>query len=99
MKYSNPSTKNKERVFLLLLFISIVFSLYLDAEQKIKTIIIDNYQPYIFLKSRGSPDGFSVEIFQAVSQSMDLNLDISVNSWATAMRELEGGTIDSLFRS
>ncbi len=80
------------------LFISMltVKPVSLDAQITIKTIIIDNYQPYTFMNSKKIPDGFSVEIARAATQAMDLALDIRVDTWASAMRELENGGIDLL---
>jgi diguanylate cyclase (GGDEF)-like protein/PAS domain S-box-containing protein len=64
------------------------------AGQHLKTIISNNYHPYTYLNDRGAPDGFSVEIARAVATAMDLELEIRVDKWDLAMKELETGSID-----
>ncbi len=64
--------------------------------RSLKTIIVDNYQPYTFMNGDGSPDGFSVEIIQAVARVMGLGLEIRAGTWEQATKELERGTIDLL---
>lgn len=66
------------------------------VRRSLKTIIIDNYQPYTFMNEKGSPDGFSVEIVKAVATVMDLDLEIRADTWEQATKELERGTIDLL---
>lgn len=61
-----------------------------------KTIIIDNYSPYTFVNAEGQPDGFSVDLMQAVAQVMGFNLDIKVDNWDNARNALEKGEIDFL---
>ena len=73
--------RNKERV---------------PARRSLKTIIVDNYQPYTFMNEKGSPDGFSVEMIKAVAAVMDLDLEIRPGTWEQATKELERGTIDLL---
>jgi len=66
------------------------------AGQRLKTIIVDNYHPYTFMNDKGQPDGFSVEIARAVAKAMDLEIDIRVDKWDVAVRELGAGSIDLL---
>ena len=64
--------------------------------QRLKTIIVDNYQPYTFLNEKGEPDGFSVEIARAVARVMDFELVITADTWEMAQKSLEKGDIDLL---
>ncbi len=41
-----------------------------------KTAIIDNYAPYTFVNAQGQPDGFSVDLMQAVALVMGINLAV-----------------------
>ena len=66
------------------------------SRQNLKTIIVDNYQPYSFLNEKGESEGFSVEIARAVAKVMDFELDITVNTWEKAEKSLENGDIDLL---
>ena len=66
------------------------------ARRTLKTIIVDNYQPYTFMNERQAPDGFSVEIISAVATVMDLDLEIHPGTWEQATEGLKRGTIDLL---
>ena len=70
-------------VAVLLCVCSVATSQAVDSQNKerdtarwsLRTIIVDNYQPYTFMNEKGSPDGFSVEIIKAVAKAMDLDLE------------------------
>ncbi len=62
----------------------------------LKTIIVDDYQPYTFVNDKGVAEGFSVDIVLAVAREMGVDVDIRADSWGQAMTELEQGTIDLL---
>lgn len=81
-----------------LILLIFAFNNSVNAQHKIvlKTIIVDNYQPYTFLNDKSEPDGFSVEIAKAVTSAMGLELQIRADKWDQAMRELEAGSIDLL---
>ncbi|MEI7638407.1 MAG: PAS domain S-box protein [Syntrophus sp. (in: bacteria)] len=64
--------------------------------KSLKTIIVSDYYPYTFVNDKGVPDGFSVDVAKAIASSMDLNLDIRVDTWEHATRALSDGTIDLL---
>jgi two-component system, cell cycle sensor histidine kinase and response regulator CckA len=62
----------------------------------LKTIIVPDYYPYTFVNDQGKPDGFSVDLANAVAQAMDMKLEISAGTWEHAREALENGTIDFL---
>ena len=66
------------------------------AGSSLKTIIIDNYAPYTYVNKAGQPDGFSVDLMQAVAQVMGVTLEIKVDTWDNARHALENGEIDFL---
>jgi two-component system, cell cycle sensor histidine kinase and response regulator CckA len=66
------------------------------AGRVLKTIIVPDYYPYTFVNDKGMPDGFSVDVAKAVAQSMDLKLEIRVDTWEHAVEALKNGTIDFL---
>jgi len=89
------------------LFIILVFSSALASEEqpknsvsvrgkKLKTIIVGEYYPYTFVNKEGLPDGFSVDLAKAVSQVMDHDLEITVDTWDNAQNDLKTGRIDFL---
>jgi PAS domain S-box-containing protein len=67
-----------------------------SREMTWKTIIIDNYAPYTFVNAQGEPDGFSVDLMKAVAKTMDVKLEITVDTWDNARHALESGAIDFL---
>ncbi|MCX6058809.1 MAG: transporter substrate-binding domain-containing protein [Chloroflexi bacterium] len=62
----------------------------------LKTIIIDNYSPYTYMNGVGQPDGFSVDLMQAVAKVMGVTLEIKVDTWDNARHALDNGEIDFL---
>ncbi len=62
----------------------------------LKTIIIDNYSPYTYVNGAGQPDGFSVDLMQAVAKVMGVTLEIKVDTWDNARHALDNGEIDFL---
>jgi len=62
----------------------------------LKTIIVKDYYPYTFVNDKGIPDGFSVDIAKAAAGVMGLKLEISVDTWANAIKALGNGTIGML---
>ena len=64
--------------------------------QRLRTIIVDNYQPYTFINDKGEADGFTVELIRAVAQEMGLELEIRAGIWEQALKELAAGSIDML---
>ncbi|MFZ5912344.1 MAG: PAS domain S-box protein, partial [Chloroflexota bacterium] len=62
----------------------------------LKTIIVDDYFPYTFVNDKGQPDGFSVDLMQAVAQVMGISLEIRADTWERARNALENGEIDFL---
>lgn len=51
------------------------------------------YPPYEFLNERGEPDGFNVEIFQAIARELGLNYRLELGPWHQVRDELIGGDI------
>ncbi|CCK79301.1 transporter substrate-binding domain-containing protein [Desulfobacula toluolica] len=64
--------------------------------KRLSTIIVDNYYPYTFVNKQGEPDGFSVDLIKAVTQAIDLALDIRVDDWNKAVESLKAGKVDLL---
>jgi PAS domain S-box-containing protein len=69
---------------------------HLNPATSIKTIIVEDYYPYTYVNDKGIPDGFSVDIANAVTKVMDLKLEITVATWEHATKALADGTIDLL---
>ncbi len=55
-----------------------------------------SFPPYAFVNQSGEPDGFSVDLFKAVAQSMGINYTITAGPWDTIWSELVSGKITVL---
>ncbi len=55
-----------------------------------------DYPPYSFLNDNGVPTGFSVELFRAVAQTMELSVDLHTDHWDNLKTDLSEGSIDAL---
>ena len=53
-----------------------------------------NYPPYEYLAERGQPNGFNVEVLEAVARVMGLDIRIGLESWGRVRSDLEQGRID-----
>ncbi|MCX5881093.1 MAG: transporter substrate-binding domain-containing protein, partial [Deltaproteobacteria bacterium] len=67
-----------------------------QRKSQLKSVIVDDYYPYTFVNKEGVPDGFSVDLVKAVAKVMGMELEIEVDTWDRAMRNLETGEIDFL---
>ncbi|RPJ78821.1 MAG: histidine kinase, partial [Deltaproteobacteria bacterium] len=56
----------------------------------------NNYPPYEFINQQGVPDGYNVDIFNAVANVMGIQADLSLGPWNKVRSELEEGKIDVL---
>ncbi|MDA3949169.1 MAG: transporter substrate-binding domain-containing protein [Spirochaeta sp.] len=54
------------------------------------------YPPYSFVDDTGNATGFSVELFRAVAEAMNLDLRIEVAPWNTIKGQLAAGELDAL---
>ena len=66
------------------------------SSNSLKTLIVDNYHPYTFANENGAPDGFSVDIVNAVATVMGLELEVRMDTWERARKALDNGEIDLL---
>jgi PAS domain S-box-containing protein len=56
----------------------------------------NNYPPYEFINQKGVPDGYNVDIFNAVADVMGIQADLSLGPWNEVRSNLEEGKIDAL---
>lgn len=64
-----------------------------------RTIVIGgdlHYPPYEFLDANGEPNGFNVELSNALGEVTGLNIEIRLGLWKNMRRALEKGEIDLL---
>jgi len=55
-----------------------------------------DYFPFAMVNQNGDADGFSVELFKAVAQVMEMEIDFRVGPWDEVRYALEKGEIDAL---
>ena len=55
-----------------------------------------NYPPYEYSNDQGQPEGFNVDIINAVAKAMGLKIKIDLGPWQEVMAQLEKGEIDAL---
>ena len=67
-----------------------------QLKSRLKTVIVADYYPYTFVNKEGVPDGFSVDLANAVAKVMGMDLEIKVDTWERAILRLETGEIDFL---
>jgi len=53
-----------------------------------------NYPPYDYLDENGQPTGFNTELTKAIAEEMGLNVEIQLQSWAKARKDLKEGNVD-----
>ncbi len=55
-----------------------------------------SFPPYEFLDAEGNPTGFDVELFLAVAEVMDLQVELRLGAWSEVRQQLEEGTLDAV---
>jgi PAS domain S-box-containing protein len=55
-----------------------------------------DYPPYHFLDKESQPTGFTIDIVNAISKTMGLNVDFELDLWTTVRQELENNEIDGI---
>ena len=51
------------------------------------------YPPYEFINEQGAPDGFNVELFEALARDLGLIYKLELGPWSQVREELEAGRI------
>ena len=55
-----------------------------------------DFSPYEFINDKNEPDGYNVELTQAIARQLGLKVHIELGQWSDVRRELETGRIDAL---
>ncbi len=53
-----------------------------------------DFPPYEFVNGNGQPDGFNVDLLEAIAVRLDLNVDIGLDTWQRVRTGLAKGDID-----
>ncbi len=71
-------------------------SLDLPATRKLVFGGDANFPPYEFLDEKGNPQGFNVEITNALARALGLDIEIRLGPWSEIRRALENKEIDAI---
>jgi signal transduction histidine kinase len=55
-----------------------------------------DYPPFAMVDDSGAPTGFSVDLFRAVAEVMDLDVTFTVGPWTQVLGDLRAGRLDAL---
>ncbi|WP_176793346.1 transporter substrate-binding domain-containing protein [Rhodospira trueperi] len=55
-----------------------------------------DYPPFAMVDDSGAPTGFSVDLFRAVAEVMDLDVTFTVGPWNELLEDLRAGRLDAL---
>lgn len=55
-----------------------------------------DYPPFCFVDENGNPDGFSIDLFHATADAVDLEYDIKIDLWNRIKQDLAEGKLDAL---
>lgn len=90
----------KKIVSLFILISLICYSLALHANYSRQDTVFFkanyDYPPYHFLDKQLKPNGFSIDILNAISKTMGLNIKLQLDEWTTVRNELEHNKIDAV---
>lgn len=92
----------KIRMVLLMVIVLVGFSMIHARQYGLETIkgrVLQvrgdhYYPPYEFINEQGKPDGFNVELFQALAAHLELKYELELKPWNQARHEIETGTCD-----
>ncbi len=79
--------------FLIILF---SFSVCIASDDVLKVRGDHDYPPFEYINEEGNPEGFNIDVFQAVADVMSLDYNISLDTWQTVREEIETGQADVL---
>ncbi len=52
-----------------------------------------SFVPYEFINERGEPDGFNIDLLKAISNRLEMDVDIGLDVWETVREEFTKGNI------
>ena len=55
-----------------------------------------NYPPFEYLNTNGDPEGFNIDIIQAIGRVMNIKIKIDLGPWDEVRQQLENGKIDAI---
>lgn len=64
--------------------------------QKLTTNILDNFYPYSFINDAGEPDGYVVDLLQALAREIDVEVEIRQENLENSLIKLLNGQINTM---
>ena len=84
-------------IIILLAFTSAIAQSIEENGQKVIYVRGDNnYPPFEFINDAGKPDGYNVDLMNAVTSAMGIEAEIALGPWIEVRQQIESGDIDIL---
>ena len=93
-------------LLLLLLLFGLIIAPAAEADRSRKEVALENrviivggnrdYPPYEFIDADGKPNGYNVELTQAIADVMGIKVEFRLGGWSTMRTALQNGDIDVL---
>lgn len=88
-----------KKIFILILFSMLFLSSEVNAKSDSSSLIIAgdfNYPPYEYLDENGNYKGFNVDIINAISIELGIDIELKPVEWNKAFSLLENGEVDAI---
>ncbi len=100
------SRPTPQALLLLLLLFGLIIAPAAEADRSRKEVALENrviivggnrdYPPYEFIDADGKPNGYNVELTQAIADVMGIKVEFRLGGWSTMRTALQNGDIDVL---
>ena len=94
MYFVNAKPRFTPFFIFLLLFFSVLVRAESDAQEPLLVYSEFNYPPYTTVDTNGHPEGFAVDLLNAIAEAEGLELEWGVDSWDKTLTLLQSGNID-----
>ncbi len=100
------SRPTPQALLLFLLLFGLIIAPAAEADRSRKEVALENrviivggnrdYPPYEFIDADGKPNGYNVELTQAIADVMGIKVEFRLGGWSTMRTALQNGDIDVL---
>lgn len=69
------------------------------GQSKMEKIVVrgcNNYPPFEFINKQGKPDGFNVDLFEAVMRTINVPYDLQLGEWDEVVEAMHHDSIDAI---
>ena len=65
-------------------------------DKTLKVLARPNYNPYTFYDTNGKPTGHDVELINIIANELEMNLELRLTDWNSAIEAVKSGEADLL---